>query len=109
MMRNPPRTRRHGTQRPERRSATGWTPEPGDDLEAEPPEEVDPDLDAARAMSPSERPDALKTDELRPEEELLEPEPPNEPSPETSSGRTAAEERTRETLEERLAQERPEE
>lgn len=84
-------------------------PEPADDLEVEPPAEVDPDLDAARAMAPSQRPDTLKTDELRPEEELIEPEPPDEPSPETSTRRTAAEERTRETLQDRLEQERPDE
>jgi hypothetical protein len=83
--------------------------EPGDDLEAEPVEERDPDLEAARETASSDRPDVLKTEELRPEEELEEPDPAPEPSLETRLGRTPAEAREGETLDERLEQERPEE
>ena len=80
------------------------------EFESEPPdpaEEVDPDLDAARAAAPEHDPSALTTEELRPESELLEWEPPEEPSPETAAGHTAADERAGETIDDRLEQEEP--
>jgi hypothetical protein len=82
-------------------------PEPGDDAEVAAPITDDPDLDAARAQAPTQDPISLTTEELRPEEELIEYEPPFEPTPETASGSTAADERAGETLDDRLAQEEP--
>ena len=83
--------------------------EPPDPAEVDPAEEVDPDLDAARAAAPEQDPSALTTEELRPESELLEWEPPEEPTPETAAGHTAADEREGETIDERLEQEEPDE
>lgn len=82
-------------------------PEPGDDAEVESPSTDDPDLEAARAQAPSQDPQALTTEQLRPETELTEYEPPYGPTPETAAGVTAADERAGETLDERLAQEEP--
>jgi hypothetical protein len=83
-------------------------PDPGDDAEVEPATD-DPDLEAARSQAPSNDPMTLTTEELRPEEEeKVEYEPPYEPTPETAQGFTAEDERTGETLDERLAQEEPE-
>lgn len=83
--------------------------EPVDPAEVDSPEAADPDLDAARAAAPEQDPSALTTEELRPESELLEYEPPDEPTPETSAGHTAADERAGETIDERLEQEEPDE
>lgn len=70
-------------------------------------EEVDPDLDAARDIS--EEGDSLTTDDLLPEEEMTEYEPPEEPSTPTAVGETELDEEVGETIDERLAQEEPEE
>jgi hypothetical protein len=80
--------------------------EPSDDAEAEPPTD-DPDLEAARSQAPDQDPMALTTEELRPEDELVEYESPYEPTPETAYGYTADDDRVGETLDERLAQEEP--
>jgi hypothetical protein len=93
---------------PETRIDPEFEPGPGDDAEVEPSTTDDPDLEAARAQAPSQDPMTLTTEELRPEEELTEYEPPYEPTPETASGVTAADERAGETLDERLQQEEPE-
>lgn len=69
--------------------------------------EVDPDLDAARDVS--ERGDALTTDDLLPEEDMTEYEPPEEASTPTVLGETELDEEVGETIDERLAQEEPEE
>ncbi|HYJ66628.1 MAG TPA: hypothetical protein VEX15_03085 [Nocardioidaceae bacterium] len=82
-------------------------PEPGDDADVEPATD-DPDLEAARSQAPSNDPMALTTEELRPEDDLVEYEPPYEPTPETAQGFTAQDERVGESLDERLAQEEPE-
>ena len=81
-------------------------PEPGDDAEVEPPTD-DPDLEAARSQAPGQDPMTLATEELRPEDDMVEYEPPYEPTPEVASGHTAEDERAGETLDERLAQEEP--
>jgi hypothetical protein len=85
-----------------------FDPEPGDDAEVEAPTD-DPDLEAARSQASDQDPMALTTEELRPEDELVEYEPPYEPTPETAHGYTADDERVGETLDERLAQEEPDE
>jgi hypothetical protein len=69
----------------------------------------DPDLEAARAQVSGHDPDALTTEELRPEDEMIEYEPPDRPTPETASGHTVEDELVGETLDERLAQEEPDE
>jgi hypothetical protein len=83
-------------------------PEPGDDTEVAPSTD-DPDLEAARSQAPDQDPMALTTEELRPEDELVEYEPPYEPTAETAQGLTAEDERVGGTLDERLAQEEPDE
>jgi hypothetical protein len=85
-----------------------FDPEPGDDVEVEAPTD-DPDLEAARSQASDQDPMALTTEELRPEDELVEYEPPYEPTPETAYGYTPDDERVGETLDERLAQEEPDE
>lgn len=82
-------------------------PEPGDEAEVEPPGTDDPDLEASRTRAPTRDPKTLTTEELRPEEEIVEYEPPFEPTRETASGRTTADELTGETLDERVEQEEP--
>jgi hypothetical protein len=84
-------------------------PELGDDADLDVPPTDDPDLEAARTRAPTHDPMALTTEELRPEDELVEYEPPDEPTPETALGLTADDERAGETLDERLAQEEPDE
>ena len=84
-------------------------PEPADETDVEPPDATDPDLERARAQAPEHDPLSLTTEELRPENEMLEYEPPDEPSPETASGYTAADELAGETIDERLEQEEPDE
>ncbi len=51
--------------------------------------------------------EGLTTDELRPEDEVTEFDPPQEPSTPTSEGLTARDEEYGETIDERLAQEEP--
>ena len=84
-------------------------PEPGDETEVEAPDATDPDLERARAQAPEHDPQSLTTEELRPEDEMIEYEPPDEPSPETASGYTTADELAGETIDERLEQEEPDE
>jgi hypothetical protein len=84
-----------------------FEPQPGDDTGVEPPSTDDPDLEAARAQAPTQDPMVLTTEELRPEEEQTEYEPPYEPSHETAAGVTAADERAGESLDDRLEQEEP--
>jgi hypothetical protein len=80
--------------------------EPPDD---EFPDEVelveDPDVATARDLA-SEA-DPLVTDELRPEEEVLEFDPPDDPSTPTDAQITVADNRRGESLDERLEQEEP--
>jgi hypothetical protein len=83
--------------------------EPSDQTEVEAPEAPDPDLEWARAQAPEHDPRSLTTEELRPEDEMIEYEPPDEPSPETAAGYTAADELAGETIDERLEQEEPDE
>ena len=71
--------------------------------------EVDPDLDAARELSGEADAEGLTTDDLLPEEETVEYDPPDDPSTPTTLGETALDEEVGETLEDRLAQEEPEE
>ena len=58
---------------------------------------------------PEDDDEGLTTDELRPEEEVTEFEPPQGPSTPTSEGLTPREEEYGETIDDRLAQEQPEE
>ena len=80
-----------------------------DPPEDEFPEEVelveDPDLLAARELAHES--DPLLTDELRPEEEVVEFDPPDLPSTPTDHQVTVDDVRAGETLDERLAQEEP--
>ena len=73
------------------------------------PEEVelveDPDVAAAREFAHES--DPLVTDELRPEEEVIEFDPPDDPSTPTDHQITVTDHRRGETLDERLAQEEP--
>jgi hypothetical protein len=66
----------------------------------------DPDLAAARELA--HEADPLVTDELRPEEEVTEFDPPDEPSTPTDHQITVDDRRRGETIEDRLAQEEPE-
>jgi hypothetical protein len=69
----------------------------------------DPDLPGVPEDPDEAEYESLRTDELRPETELTEYEPPDEPSPELEDPQTPAEEQAGETLDERIAQEEPEE
>jgi hypothetical protein len=71
--------------------------------------EVDPDIAAARELSEGREEDALTTDELRPEQDMTEFDAPDAPSTPTALGETPFDEATEETIEDRLAQEEPEE
>jgi hypothetical protein len=62
----------------------------------------DPDVESVELDD-----EGLTTDELRPEDELTEYEPPQEPSTPTSEGLTPRDEEYGETIDERLAQEEP--
>lgn len=77
----------------------------------EPGEIPDPDLAAASGEldreQAAEEADALRTDELLPEERRTEYEPPDEPSRPTAQGITENEEREGETIDDRIAQEEP--
>lgn len=79
--------------------------------EPEPGELRDPDLAAAegevdRKQAEDEK-EALTTDELLPEDRLVEYEPPDAPSRPTGEQLTEAEERAGETIDDRLAEEEP--
>jgi len=73
------------------------------------PDEVelvdDPDVLAAREFAHES--DALVTDELRPEEDVIEYDPPDDPSTPTDHQVTVDDRRRGETLDERLEQEEP--
>jgi len=71
--------------------------------------EVDPDIDAARELSEEREEDALVTDDLLPEEEMTEYEPPEAPSTPTALAETELDEADGETIDDRLAQEEPDE
>lgn len=71
--------------------------------------EVDPDLDAARDLNAEREEDALTTERLLPEENLTEYEPPDDPSTPTALGETELDEEIGETIDDRIAQEEPEE
>ena len=81
--------------------------EPPDDEFADDEVELveDPDLIAARGLGHES--DSLVTDELRPEDEVLEADPPDEPSTPTDHQITVDDMRHGETIEDRLAQEEP--
>lgn len=85
--------------------------EPTEPALPEPGEILDPDVAAASGELDRERAaeqaDALRTDELLPEERLTEYEPPDRPSPPTAEGITETEERAGETIDDRIAQEEP--
>jgi hypothetical protein len=67
----------------------------------------DPDLPGQPEEPDEAEYESLRTDELRPETEATEYEPPDEPSPDLADPRTPADEQAGETLDERIAQEEP--
>jgi hypothetical protein len=69
----------------------------------------DPDVRSVEEAAAEDDDEGLTTDELRPEEEVTEFEPPQQPSTPTSEGLTPLEEEYGETIDDRLAQEEPEE
>jgi len=69
----------------------------------------DPDVQFIEDAASEDDEEGLTTDELRPEEEVTEFEPPRGPSTPTSEGLTPAEQEHGETIDDRLAQEEPEE
>jgi hypothetical protein len=66
------------------------------------------DRDPARELENELEADALGTDQLRPEDDVVEYEPPDAPSAASRQGVIPEEEGRTETLDERLAQEQPE-
>jgi hypothetical protein len=68
---------------------------------------LEPDVEKARDLAGETDYEALGTDELRPESETTEFEPPDRLSADTLHRRTAEEEERGETLDERLAEEEP--
>jgi hypothetical protein len=68
----------------------------------------DPDVQSIEEDASEDDHEGLTTDELRPEEEVTEFEPPPAPSTPTSEGLTPLEEEYGETIDDRLAQEEPE-
>jgi hypothetical protein len=68
----------------------------------------DPDVQSVEDAAAEADEEGLTTDELRPEEEVTEFEPPQGPSTPTSEGLTPLEEEYGETIDDRLAQEEPE-
>ena len=66
----------------------------------------DPDVEAVEEAVELDD-EGLTTDELRPEDEVTEYDPPQEPSTPTSEGLTPRDEEYGETIDERLAQEEP--
>ena len=109
---------REGPDLAEERVGSEVPAEPGPEIPGEPPEAevpgpemLSPDVEETMRYQrevplPSEGPEP--TDELRPESEMLEYEPPDEPGPLGSGLPTASDERSGETLDERLDQEQPE-
>ena len=69
----------------------------------------DPDVQSIEQAASEQDDEGLTTDELRPEEEVTEFEPPPGPSTPTSEGLTPLEQEYGETIDDRLAQEEPEE
>ena len=70
----------------------------------------DPQMQSIEEAEREEHDDeGLTTEELRPEEELTEWEAPREPSTPTAEGYTELDEEYGDTIDERLAQEEPEE
>ena len=69
----------------------------------------DPDVQSIEEAASEQDDEGLTTDELRPEEEVTEFEPPPGPSTPTSEGLTPLEQEYGETIDDRLAQEEPEE
>jgi hypothetical protein len=69
---------------------------------------LEPDLDQAREIENELEADSLGTDQLLPESDVVEYEPPDAPSAASRQGVLAEEEGRTETLDERLAQEQPE-
>jgi len=68
----------------------------------------DPDVQSIEEAASENDEEGLTTDELRPEEEVTEFEPPRGPSTPTSDGLTPREQEYGETIDDRLAQEEPE-
>lgn len=94
-----------GTQRPDAEELSSDVPGPvSGDI-------ADPDLAAARGheerVAEEVAADGLVTDELRPETEQTEFEPPHVPSHEVADPPTAEDDAAGETIEDRLAQEEP--
>ena len=79
------------------------------DADADADAEVSEEIEQAEDLAESSDYDALHTDELRPESDTVEYDPPDSPGPASWQRRTPEEERRNETLDERLAQEEPEE
>ena len=69
----------------------------------------DPDVQSIEEAAAEQDDEGLTTDELRPEEDVTEFEPPSGPSTPTSEGLTPREQEYGETIDDRLAQEEPEE
>jgi hypothetical protein len=69
----------------------------------------DPDVQSIEETASEQDDEGLTTDELRPEEEVTEFEPPPGPSTPTSDGLTPLDQQYGETIDDRLAQEEPEE
>jgi hypothetical protein len=67
----------------------------------------DPDVQSIEEAAAEDDDEGLTTDELRPEEEVTEFEAPPGPSTPTSEGLTPLEEEYGETIDDRLAQEQP--
>lgn len=67
----------------------------------------DPDLESLEAAAAEDDDQGLTTDQLRPEDEVTEFEPPQGPSTATSQRYTALDEEYGETIDDRLAQEEP--
>ncbi|GAA2754646.1 hypothetical protein [Actinopolymorpha rutila] len=80
---------------------------PQDPTEGESDVLLEPDVEAARDVAGDAGYDPLVTDELRPESDVTEFEPPDRLSNDTRLRRTADDEEHGETLDERLAQEVP--
>jgi hypothetical protein len=80
-----------------------------DEVDAVGDEELsESDRDPARELENELEADALGTDQLRPEDDVVEYEPPDAPSAASRQGVIPEEEGRTETLDERLAQEQPE-
>jgi len=69
----------------------------------------DPEVQSIEEAAAEDDDKGLTTDELRPEEEVTEFEPPRGPSTPTADGLTPLEEEYGESIDDRLAQEQPDE